>query len=105
MNVPVCLLDLVLGGGGADTQLVIELGLFDHLGWFVVLKTRLSSGNRWVVVEVAVAVTVADDVCLATRSEVGRVRSELSCVPRTGQVAGDAGESTTSNWKVLSVER
>jgi hypothetical protein len=43
VNVPVCLLDLVLGGGGADAQLVVELGLFDHVGWFVVLTTRLSS--------------------------------------------------------------
>ncbi len=34
-NLPVCLLDLILCGTGADGQLVIELRLLDHGGRWV----------------------------------------------------------------------
>lgn len=41
MNLPVCLLDLVCRSAGADVQLVVELRLLDHLGWFFATARRV----------------------------------------------------------------
>jgi hypothetical protein len=54
VNLPICLLDLVLSSRGADIQLVVELCLLDHLGRFFDVLTKLRSGSLLLLFKVRV---------------------------------------------------
>jgi hypothetical protein len=84
VNLPVCLLDLVCRSVGANVQLVVELRLLDHLGWFLATA-------RFVLGEIAGCFVAVLLLALFLREVLGVGRghawSEVSCVCLAGRVA------------------